>query len=115
MEHEKHLALQGEMKFEIALKPEAVKVLEERWSNVSPAEGTELCICSWCGKMIGRDRDDPMIDWEDHIEYCGGCEFCEIAVRMWQPDPKQADESFELRFHTKCLNEIIVDRGRGTR
>jgi hypothetical protein len=30
--------------------------------------------------MIGRDEADPI--WEDHIEYCIGCEVCEIAVRV---------------------------------
>ena len=56
------------------------------------------------GKMIGRDEADPV--WEDHIEYCIGCEICEIAVWVWRPDP----ESTELCFHVKCFNEVIVKR-----
>jgi hypothetical protein len=52
--------------------------------------------------MIGRDEADSV--WEDHIEYCIGCEICEIAVRLWN------DEALELRSHPKCLNEIIVTK-----
>jgi hypothetical protein len=99
-------AEQGERRFQVEFRPEAWPVLEERWSDVSPAEGTELCVCSWCGKMIGRDRDDPMIDWDDHIEYCGGCEVCEIAVRTWRPNLQKPGESLELRFHPNCISEI---------
>jgi hypothetical protein len=47
-------------------------------------------------------RADPV--WEDHIEYCIGCEVCEIAVRLWRRNP----ESSELRFHVKCFNQVIV-------
>jgi hypothetical protein len=83
-----------------------VAILQESWSGISPEEGTEDCVCSWCGKMIGRDEADPM--WEDHIEYYIGCEVCEIAVRLWRPDRK----SLELRFHVKCFNELIVKRNR---
>jgi hypothetical protein len=46
--------------------------------------------------------------WEDHTEYCIGCEICEIAVRLWRPGP----QSLELRFHVKCFNKIIVKRNR---
>jgi hypothetical protein len=74
--------------------------------------------------MIGRDRDDPMIDWDNHIEYCSGCEICEIAVRMWKtvpnptykpgqdqipPEPKET--TLELRFHSNCLSGLIAPRG----
>jgi hypothetical protein len=69
--------------------------------------------------MIGRDRDDPMIDWDDHIEYCCGCESCEIAVRMWKtfPNPVPPKEgeadwtptiTLELRFHSGCLSGLIA-------
>jgi hypothetical protein len=84
--------------------PEAMAILQERWSDISPEEGTEECVCSWCGKMIGRDEADPV--WEDHIEYCIGCEVCEIAVRLWPPGP----QTLEVRFHTKCFNEVVVKR-----
>jgi hypothetical protein len=92
----------------LELTPEAMAILRERWSDISPEEGTEECVCSWCGKMIGRYEADPV--WEDHIEYCVGCEVCEIAVRIWRPDTEKPGASFELRFHTKCLNEIIVTK-----
>jgi hypothetical protein len=96
--------------------PEAGKIIDERWSDQSPEEGTEACVCSWCGKMIGRDEEDPV--WEDHIKYCVGCEICEIAVRMWKtapnPTPKKDDEenreptiTLELRFHSKCLSGLL--------
>jgi hypothetical protein len=81
-------------------------LIEERWSDKSPHAGTELCVCSWCGKMIGRDERDPV--WEDHIEYCIGCEVCEIAVRMWKADLEKQGEALELRFHAKCVSEIVV-------
>jgi hypothetical protein len=58
--------------------------------------------------MIGRDEADPI--WEDHIEYCPGCEVCEIAVRVWKDDPKKQGEVVELRFHPKCVSEIIVPK-----
>ena len=52
-----------------------------------------------------RPREaDPV--WEDHVEYCIGCEVCEIAVRLWRPGP----ENLELRFHVKCFNEVIVKK-----
>jgi hypothetical protein len=54
--------------------------------------------------MIGRHEADPI--WEDHIEYCGECEVCEIAVRVWREDPEKLGKSLELRFHPKCINEI---------
>ena len=100
--------LKGVQAMQLTIKPEAMKILEERWSDLSPQEGTELCVCSWCGKMIGRDDADPI--WEDHIEYCLGCEVCEIAVRMWKDDPKKQGEVLELRFHRKCVTEIIVPK-----
>lgn len=90
---------------DMTIKPEAMKILEERWSHLSPPEGTEECVCSWCGKMIGRHEADPA--WEDHIEYCAGCEVCEIAVRMWEVPREKRGDSRELRFHNKCLNEIL--------
>jgi hypothetical protein len=37
-----------------AFTPEAMAILQERWSDQSPEEGTEECVCFWCGKMIGR-------------------------------------------------------------
>lgn len=77
----------GSQATQLTIKPEAMLVLEERWSDLSPQEGTEFCACSWCGQMIGRDEADPV--WKDHIEYCAGCEVCEIAVRMWKDDPKE--------------------------
>jgi hypothetical protein len=72
--------------------------------------------------MIGRDRHDPMIDWDDHIEYCVGCEMCEIAVRMWKtvPNPNYkpgqdlataTEITLELRFHSNCLSGLIAPRG----
>jgi len=93
---------------EMTFKPEAWTILQERWSDKSPQEGTELCVCSWCGKMIGRDEADPI--WEDHIEYCIGCEVCEIAVRTWEDDSSHPGEKLELRFHTNCVIEIIVTK-----
>jgi hypothetical protein len=91
------------------IKPEAMQVIEERWSDLSPHEGTEECVCSWCGKMIGRNEADPI--WEDHIEYCAGCEICEIATRIWKDHPDRPGKmELELRFHNKCLNEIIEPR-----
>jgi hypothetical protein len=92
----------------ITFKAEAMTVLEERWSDQSPEEGTELCVCSWCGQMIGRDERDPV--WEDHIEYCAGCEVCEIAVRVWNGHSEKAREALEIRFHPRCLNAIIVTK-----
>jgi hypothetical protein len=90
----------------ITFKPEAMTILEARWSDQSPEEGTEICVCSWCGQMIGRDERDPV--WEDHIEYCAGCEVCEIAVRVWKDNPEKRGEVIEIRFHSKCVNEVIV-------
>jgi hypothetical protein len=66
--------------------------------------------------MIGRAEADPV--WEDHIQYCIGCEVCEIAVRMWKtapnPTPKKDGEEnreptiiLELRFHSKCLSGLL--------
>jgi hypothetical protein len=90
------------------IRPDAMAILDERWSDKSPYAGTELCVCSWCGKMIGRDERDPV--WEDHIEYCIGCEVCEMPVRMWKTDPDKPQEIRELRFHPKCVNQITVTR-----
>jgi hypothetical protein len=92
----------------ITIKPEAMAILEGRWSEISPREGTEECICSWCEQMIGRNENDPA--WEDHIEYCAGCEICEIAVRMWETRPEKSTKTLELRFHNKCLIEIIMTK-----
>ena len=99
--------LKGVQAVPLTIKPEAMKILEERWSDLSQQKGTELCVCSSCGKMIGTDPEDPV--WEDHIEYCTGCEICEIAARMWKPHPDHAAKILELRFHNKCLNEIVDD------
>jgi hypothetical protein len=41
--------LKGAQATQLTIKPEAMKILEERWSDLSPQEGTELCVCSWCG------------------------------------------------------------------
>ena len=94
---------------EFNFSPEAWKILEDRWSDISPEEGTEECVCSWCGKMIGRDEADPV--WEDHIQYCIGCEVCEIAVRVWKDDSEKGlRQLLELRFHPNCVNEIILTK-----
>ena len=109
-------AEQGERTFQLQIRADAWPVLDERWSDISPEEGTELCVCSWCGKMIGTDELDPIR--EDHIDYCGGCEICEIAVRMWKtipnPDCKAGQDLatpkeiiLELRFHTACLSGLL--------
>jgi hypothetical protein len=86
----------------LELTAEAMAILQERWSDISPEEGTEECLCSWCDKMIGRNEADPV--WEDHIAYYIGCEVCQIAVRVWRPDT----EGLELRFDVKCFNEVIA-------
>jgi hypothetical protein len=88
----------------LELTPEAMAILRERWSNISSEEGTEECVCSWCGKMIGRDERDPA--WEDHIQYCVGCEVCEIAIRVWKDHPEKKGLALELRFHPNCVNEV---------
>jgi len=100
--------LKGAHAIQLTIKPEAMAILEERWSDKSPQEGTELCVCSWCGKMIGRDEADPI--WDDHIEYCAGCEICEIAARIWRRHTEKPGESLELRFHPKCVIEVIVTK-----
>jgi hypothetical protein len=84
------------------IKPEALAILKDRWSDISPDAGTELCVCSWCGEMIGRAEDDPV--WEDHIEWCIGCEICDKGIRLFEP---AGVKTRELRFHTKCFQEII--------
>jgi hypothetical protein len=86
---------------ETKIKPQAMAVLSKRWADSSPDAGSELCQCSWCGAMIGRGEDDPA--WEDHIEWCAGCEICEKPVRLFQPF---GDKTRELRFHSKCFQEI---------
>jgi hypothetical protein len=93
---------------QVTIRANAMKILEERWSHLWPQAGTELCVCSWCAKMIGRDERDPI--WEDHIEYCIGCEVCEMPVRMWKADPDRLQEIRELRFHPNYVNEIIVTK-----
>jgi hypothetical protein len=93
--------------------PEPGKILDERWSDISPGEGTEECVCSWCGKMIGRDEWDPAR--EDHIDYCTGCEICELAVRMWKDDPEHPGKKLELRFHGKCYIHVTVGDGNPAR
>lgn len=93
----------------VEFKPAAYKILQERWSDISPEEGTEPCQCSWCGKMIGRNEFDPA--WEDHIEYCIGCEICEIAIRLWRGNPDSERDSLELRFHSKCFGDV-TEQGR---
>ena len=30
----------------LELTPEAMAILQERWSDISPEEGTEECVCS---------------------------------------------------------------------
>jgi hypothetical protein len=100
--------LKGARAMQFTIKPEAMKILEDRWSDISPQEGTEDCVCSWCGKMIGRHERDPV--WEDHIEYCIGCEICEIAARMWDVRHKAIGKTLELRFHNDCLGAIIEPR-----
>jgi len=104
--------LKGAQRLGLTITPEAMRILEERWSDKSPQEGTELCVCSWCGKMIGRDETDPI--WKDHIQYCAGCEICEIAIRMWKDDPDRPGEKLELRFHGTCLETITEPRREAT-
>jgi hypothetical protein len=88
------------------LKVDAAKLaaLADRWSDRSPEEGTEECICMLCAKMIGADERDPR--WRDHDEDCAGCELCEIAVRMWNEN----DKCKEMRFHPKCFVELLALR-----
>jgi hypothetical protein len=87
---------------EITIRPSAREILKDRWSDRSPAPGEPSCVCSWCGRQIGVSRDAP--EWQDHIEWCAGCEICEQPVRLFEPNERG---SRELRFHTKCFNEII--------
>src|SRR5262245_63476742 len=67
---------------------------EGLWSDKSPEEGTEECICMVCAKMIGACEEDPR--WEDHDYECTGCELCEIAVRIWK-----GEEALEDRKSTR--------------
>jgi len=101
----------------IAIDPAKLAEIADRWSDLSPDDGTEQCICMVCAKMIGAAENDPR--WEDHDEDCIGCELCEIAVRLWneQPTPqvsytgKTADsiakELKEMRFHPKCFEGLL--------
>jgi hypothetical protein len=70
------------------------KEFADRFSDISPPEGTEECICSNCGQMIGRDEDDSV--WDDHDEDCIGCDVCEIAIRIFRGNQ-------ELRFCMRCF------------
>ena len=38
--------LTGVQAVPLTIKPEAMKILEERWSDLSQQEGSELCVCS---------------------------------------------------------------------
>ncbi|HEY1234769.1 MAG TPA: hypothetical protein VGH22_15430 [Candidatus Binatia bacterium] len=109
----------------LTIDPAKMAEIQERWSDRSPEEGTEECICMVCAKMIGADERDPR--WNDHDKDCPGCELCEIAVRLWwneQPTAQvcfnrpKARENFpeqfvnvttkEMRFHPKCFEEILT-------
>jgi hypothetical protein len=50
-------------------------------------------------------KPDPV--WEDRIEYSAGCKICEIPARMWEVRKGKSGLTLELRFHNKCLAEIL--------
>jgi len=81
------------------IDPAKLAEIADRWSDLSPDDGTEQCICMVCAKMIGADERDPR--WEDHDEDCPSCELCEIALRVWNEQRK------EMRFHLKCFEGLL--------
>lgn len=95
----------------LLLDPQKMAALEERWSDISPDHGTEECICTLCGKMIGAHENDPR--WRDHSsEWCIGCELCEIAIRIFWPRTRREKVrqigTLEMRFHPKCFESLLL-------
>jgi ribosomal protein S21 len=72
------------------------------WSPYSPPEGTPECTCMFCKLQIGSA--EPC-----EYEFCGGCERCEIAIRIFKPKCKQFPRGAEMRFHGSCFNLLIAD------
>jgi hypothetical protein len=112
----------------IRIDPVKLAALKDRWSDISPEEGTEECICMVCGKIIGACEEDPR--WEEHdAEWCTGCELCELAIRVFHEDhtrispgekscvqigltgairdPTLIGEVKEMRFHPRCFETLL--------
>ncbi len=62
------------------------------------------CCCSLCGKPIGVSEEDPR--WEEHSEYCDGCELCrdQVPFIMFAGEGKRMKQA---QFCTACLEKAI--------
>jgi hypothetical protein len=80
-----------------------------RWSKRgscgNPGCKDPECCCSFCGHPIGVPEDDPR--WDDHVEYCIGCELCEDQgpLILWRDEGKE-----QAQFHNACWQKIVFLR-----
>ncbi len=62
------------------------------------------CGCSFCGLPIGVPDDDPR--WNDHLDYCDGCELCqdEVPIHLFRGEGKATEGA---QFHTACFTKLM--------
>ena len=89
------------------LNPEVMQTI--RWSRRGSCGRSGCsdpeCACALCGKPIGVNEDDPR--WDEHQEYCGGCELCsdEVPIMLFRGEGKQMKQA---QFHSACFETLLA-------
>ena len=84
------------------------RMCEVRWSKGSCGQSgcrDPECVCAVCAQPIGIPDDDPR--WEDHDEFCTGCEICEDAVPIILFRGKGRDAK-QAVFHGACFEKVLL-------
>lgn len=82
-------------------------VLEVRWTRgscgLSGCADPE-CVCALCARPIGIPETDPR--WNEHDEYCVGCELCEdlVPIILFRGEGKDTEQA---AFHHKCFERLL--------
>lgn len=63
------------------------------------------CRCALCNEPIGVDEEDPR--WQQHDEWCGGCELCQdqVPIILFRG---QGKDTVAAHFHTACFNAALA-------
>lgn len=92
-----------ELNFEI--KPETAGAIAWSKGSCGNAGCPDLeCCCALCREPIGVEDDDPR--WDNHDEFCGGCDLCEdsVPIMLFRGEGKAM---LQASFHGKCFNKLV--------
>ena len=85
------------------IKPDAVIRWSRRGSCGNAGCADPDCCCGVCHKPIGVSEDDRR--WDDHGEYCDGCDLCRdsVPIILFRGEGANTEQA---QFHEKCFESI---------